>query len=82
MSDIPIPQTFMSQDRKSFSNINPRTEEFKEKNNLKKVVTGYRYLGGPLGTQEYTENYCQEKLAEWKKELESFVPIYYTTCTT
>ena len=57
------------------SNINPRTEEFKEKNNLKKVVTGYRYLGGPLGTQEYTENFVQDKLAEWKKELESFVPI-------
>ena len=39
------------------------------------MVTGYRYLGGPIGTQEYTENYCQDKLANWKKELETFVPI-------
>ena len=51
------------------------TEEFKTKNNLKKVVTGCRYLGGPLGTHEFTETYCEEKLANWKKDLGTFIPI-------
>ena len=49
--------------------------EFKERNNIKKIVTGNRYLGGPLGEEDYVGVYIKDKLNEWKRDIEAFIPI-------
>ena len=41
----------------------------------KKIVNGNRYLGGPLGEEDFVKNYTENKLNDWKRDVEAFIPI-------
>ena len=50
-------------------------DKFKKNNKVKKTVSGYCYLGRPLGPKDFTVSYLQDKIKRWKIDLESSISI-------